>query len=118
MTNANKRRGDDAERAVRDYLRSNGYPHAERTRAGYTRDYGDIHPCPGLVVQVKNTRDYRWTEWWTQLAEQVADARADHGVLVRKRRGVGDAGEWIAAVPLAEYVRLLHAAGYGHEVPR
>lgn len=113
MTNANKIRGDLAERAVRDYLRTHGFPGAEKTRAGYTRDHGDIHPCPGFVVQVKNTGTYRWSEWWLQLAFQVEAANADVGVLVHKLRGVGDAGQWIAAMPLSEYVRLVRDAGYG-----
>jgi hypothetical protein len=116
MTNANKRKGDRAEVAVRDWLRLHGFPHCERTRAGYTRDYGDLHLCPGVLVQTKDVSAYRWGEWWQQLAEQVSDAHADHGVLVKKLRGIGDPGQWIAAVPLAEYARLLRAAGYGEPI--
>ncbi|MBM4496211.1 hypothetical protein GS426_11240 [Rhodococcus hoagii] len=92
MSNPNKAKGDRAERAVRDYLRANGFPHCERTRAGYTRDAGDLHPAPGLTVQVKDRAQYAWPEWLRQLDEQRDEAKADHAVLVVKRRGLGDPG--------------------------
>ncbi|MCK0516978.1 hypothetical protein [Williamsia sp. DF01-3] len=113
MAHPNKTKGDRAERAVRDYLRSNGFPRTERTRAGYTRDAGDLHPCQGLTVQVKDRAAYAWPEWFRQLREQRAEAKADHAVLVLKRRGLGDPGEWLAVMPLSEMTRLLKAAGYG-----
>ncbi|ORL06447.1 hypothetical protein [Prescottella equi] len=116
MPNPNKLRGDRAERAVRDYLRANGFPHCERTRAGYTRDAGDLHPAPGLTVQVKDRAQYAWPEWLRQLDEQRDEAKADHAVLVVKRRGLGDPGNWLAVMPLAAIARLLRDAGYGHDV--
>ncbi|WP_064078920.1 hypothetical protein [Prescottella equi] len=90
MPNPNKLRGDRAERAVRDYLRANGFPHCERTRAGYTRDAGDLHPAPG--------------------------ATAGQAVPVAQRRGLGDPGQWLAVMPLAAIARLLRDAGYGHDL--
>ncbi|MET4611063.1 hypothetical protein ABIC28_002044 [Rhodococcus sp. PvR044] len=116
MTNPNKTKGDRAERAVRDFLRTNGFPHCERTRAGYTRDAGDLHPAPGLTVQVKDRAAYAWPEWLRQLNEQKDEARADHALLVLKRRGLGDPGEWLAVMPLAQMAELLRAAGYGHDI--
>lgn len=113
MAHPNKSKGDRAERAVRDFLRSNGFPRCERTRAGYTRDAGDLHPCQGLTVQVKDRAAYAWPEWFRQLREQRAEAKADHAVLVLKRRGLGDVGEWLAVMPLSEMTRLIKAAGYG-----
>lgn len=116
MPNPNKLRGDRAERAVRDYLRANGFPHCERTRAGYTRDAGDLHPAPGLTVQVKDRAQYAWPEWLRQLDEQRDEAKADHAVLVVKRRNLGDPGQWLAVMPLAAIARLLRDAGYGYEL--
>lgn len=116
MPNPNKLRGDRAERAVRDYLRANGFPHCERTRAGYTRDAGDLHPAPGLTVQVADRAQYAWPEWLRQLDEQRDEAKADHAVLVVKRRGLGDPGQWLAVMPLAAITRLLRDAGYGHDL--
>lgn len=113
MAHPNKTKGDRAERSVRDYLHGNGFPRCERTRAGYTRDAGDLHPCQGLTVQVKDRAAYAWPEWLRQLREQRAEAKAEHAILVLKRRGLGDPGEWLAVMPLSEMARLLKAAGYG-----
>ena len=113
MTNANKLKGDRAERAVRDFLRTNGFPGTERTRAGYFRDAGDLHACPGVTIQVKDRAAYAWPEWFTQLAEQKTEANADHAVLVCKRRGLGDPSQWLAVMPLDAMTQLLREAGYG-----
>lgn len=115
MTNTNKRKGDLTERIARDYLRGVGFPGTERTRAGYTRDAGDLHLSPGVIAQVKNCRVLRWNEWFEGLAVQVAEAHADVGFLVVKRPGMGlsKVGQWLAVTPLAQEARLLRAAGYG-----
>ncbi|GEL17663.1 restriction endonuclease [Pseudonocardia asaccharolytica] len=118
MVSPQKRRGDDFERAVQDHLRSNGFPWCGRTRAGYARDHGDLHlvPGPAVIVQCKNVARLALPEWLSQLAEQVAEAGADHGVLVVKRRGVADPGRSYAVMELDAMARLLRAAGYGSEL--
>ncbi|MDM7490730.1 hypothetical protein QT969_20800 [Rhodococcus sp. CSLK01-03] len=119
MTNPNKIKGDRAERAVRAHLRGNGFPHAERTRAGYERDGGDLHLAPvlgagpGVIAQVKDCGQSRWAEWLTQTEEQLVAARAEHAVLIVKRRGIGDPGRWLAVMPLHRMLELLRHAGYG-----
>ncbi|MDP9144407.1 MAG: hypothetical protein M3N43_06885 [Actinomycetota bacterium] len=117
MTNANKRKGDWAELAVQKTLQRLGFPWTEKTRAGYARDHGDLHLCPGpaAIAQVKNVRTPHWSEWLEQLAEQKTNAGADVAFLVWKRAGLGEtrAGEWLAVMTLAEMTDLLRRAGYG-----
>ncbi|WP_203236553.1 hypothetical protein [Nocardia panacis] len=119
MPSPQKRKGDEFERTVCDYLRHNGFPYAERTRAGYQRDTADIHLdptvglAPGAIGQAKKVRTPRWREWITDLREQINNARADVGFLIWKLWGVGDPGEQLAIMPLREYVVLLRRAGYG-----
>lgn len=116
MANPNKAKGDRWESAVRDYLRANGFPNAERTRAGYAKDHGDVHlDGPTVIAQAKDHARHALPEWLTQLAEQTADAGAAHGFLAVKRRGVGDPGKSYAVMELAALVRLLRAAGYGDD---
>lgn len=74
MSNPNKRRGDDAERAVLAYYREHGFPGAERTRPGRKEDEGDIHLAPGAIAQVKNCRTLRWGEWLAHLVAQKVAA--------------------------------------------
>lgn len=117
MTGTNKRKGDAAERAVQKALHALGFPWTEKTRAGYERDHGDLHLCPGpaAIAQVKNARPPRWSEWLEQMAEQKSNAGADVAFLVWKRVGLGDAraGEWLAVMTLADMAELLRRAGYG-----
>lgn len=116
MTNRNKIVGDRFERAVVDYARARGFPWAERTRAGYARDHGDVHldpPSGGVVVQCKNHARLDLPGWLAQLAEQTEAAGADHGVLVAKRRGLGDVGKSYAVLELEQLLLLLRQAGYG-----
>lgn len=116
LPNANKRRGDRAEVAVRDALRRLGFPAAERTRAGYARDHGDVHADPdrrGIVLQCKDVARAAYPAWLAEVEEQRAAAGYDFGVVIHKRRGVGDAGKWIAIMTLAEWARLARQAGYG-----
>ena len=117
MTNTNKRKGDWAEAVVQKTLQRLGFPWTEKTRAGYARDHGDLHLVPGrlVVAQVKNVRTPIWSEWLTQLAEQVSNAGAQVGFLVWKRPGVGEAraSEWLAVMTLEDMTVLLRRAGYG-----
>lgn len=116
MTNVNKIKGDRWERDVQDYAQAHGFPWAERTRAGYARDHGDIHLDPvtrAVILQAKNHAAMRLGEWLAGLADQVDAAGAQHGALVVKRRGVGDAGRSYAVMELSALLGLLRAAGYG-----
>ena len=57
MTSPQKAKGSRAELAVARYMQANGWPYAERSRAGWTDDRGDIDGCPGLVVVVLGEDD-------------------------------------------------------------
>lgn len=119
MTNKQKRRGDEFERSQRDFYRAAGFPFAERTKAGYERDGGDVHldpdPSrpPGVIAQAKNVVTPRWSEWITGLREQIRNARADVGFIAWKRKGVGWPGDQLAVMPMTEFLELLRRAGYG-----
>lgn len=115
MPNPRKAQGDRAEQAARDHARTHGFPGAERTRAGYTRDHGDVHLAPGVIVQTKDCKSLRWASWLPELAEQKTDAGADVAALVVKRPGMGaaNAGQWLAVMAYDDWLALTRAAGYG-----
>lgn len=118
MTDPKKAKGDAWERAVRDHARTHGFPWTERTRAGYTRDHGDLHltPGPGVIAQAKNHQRICLAEWLEQLGVQVDDSAAEHGFLAVKRRGIADPGRAYAVTDLDAHLRLLRAAGYGDPI--
>lgn len=139
--------GTKAETAVARYLQTHGWPSAERRRLRGRLDAGDITGCPGICIEVKggdaakNASDLLVTDWLEETEKERVNARANVGVLVLQRRGVGpaNAGRWWAILPaavwadlvfaeldgltvhhrypirlhLADAVRLLRAAGYG-----
>ncbi|MEU5847456.1 hypothetical protein [Saccharopolyspora shandongensis] len=145
---ANRRRGHDAERAVARWLRDNGFTGTERAvRTGYATserqvaDPGDLTGTPGIAWQVKDTERESVDVWLRELDEQTTTARAEIGLLVHRRRGTADPGQWWAWLRLADLgallgtpgrhrrerqhpvrmelahaVELLHAAGYGNPV--
>jgi hypothetical protein len=112
---ANGDRGKRAERALVAWLRAHGWPGAERTvRTGHrTRqrvsvDKGDVDGTPGVCWQLKDVADaalHRVPVWLNETERQRMAAGADLGVLVVKRRGHSDPGDWWAWVPL---VTLMH----------
>jgi hypothetical protein len=118
MANVNKRKGDITEVSTRAWYRDHGFPWTARTRAGYTRDAGDLHLCPGAIAQVKNCRVLRWQEWFQQLKDQRAEAKADIAWLVVKRPGLGstNVGQWLAVMTVEDHAALLRAAGYGSPI--
>lgn len=117
MANRNKNKGDRAERAVRDWAVER-YPGSFKTRAGFTDDLGDIimaHYGGRVGLQVKDVATPTWTQWFTQLAGQVATlikespGRVLGGVIVHKARGTSNPGAWRAVVGLEELADLMDA---------
>ena len=119
MARRSKDIGTDTERAVARYLMTHGWPSAEIRRTHGSLDLGDITGTPGLVWEVKGghqaeaASDADITEWLDETEAERANAHADIGILVWKRKGKGHAsvGAWWAAIPGWGYVYL---ARIGH----
>jgi hypothetical protein len=108
MANPNKRMGDKAERDVAAWKRENGWPYADRALgAGRAADRGDITGIPGVCEQVKDRGTIRLREWFDEMLDQKANARADTGVLIIKRRGTSDVGRWYAVLEVEDLNRLM-----------
>jgi hypothetical protein len=109
--------GTAAETAVARYLAAHGFPSAERRALRGIEDAGDITGCPGICVEVKggeaakNASDLLVTDWLEETEKERLNARADIGVLVLQRRGVGptNAGRWWAILRLDEVANLAAA---------
>lgn len=111
MTNPNKNKGSEAERNVVQYLREQGYPYAERTRAGWTDDRGDIDGLPGVTVEVKNEKRIDLAGYMVELAREMVAGRADTGVVIVKKRGTTNVGDWYAVMPVSVWTALIKEAG-------
>jgi hypothetical protein len=113
--NKPKRIGTAAETAVSRYLQAHGFPHAERRALRGIEDAGDITGCPGVCIEVKGGKaaesasDLLVADWLEETETERLNARADVGVLVLKRKGVGaaNAGRWWAIVRGDTLTRLI-----------
>ena len=103
-----KQKGTMAETAVAEYLRQ-FWPLVERRTLGGQFDKGDIAGVPNTVIEVKNQRSYKISEWLKETAIETINAEAALGVLVIKPNGVGVSRveDWWAVVPLSTIVKLI-----------
>ncbi len=114
MVNRPKDIGTAGESAVVKYLRAHGFPQAERRALAGAFDLGDIL-TPGVCWEVKagkaaeNASGGQVEAWMAETETERRNARADIGVLVLKRKAVGDTrtGQWWAYLPARTVVGLL-----------
>jgi len=106
MTTPQKAKGSQWERDVAKYLAEHGFPYAERRYgAGNTMDKGDINGLPGLVIECKNVGKLDLPGWLGEAERERANAKADYGIVVAKRRGKG-AEHGYVVMTLADFARL------------
>lgn len=104
---ANRRKGHTAERDLCRWLRTNGFPHAERAvRTGFrvgervSADPGDVTGTPGIVWSVKDCAVEELRKWLAELERMRAADNAPVALLVHKRRGHADPARWWCWMPL------------------
>jgi hypothetical protein len=103
-----KQKGTLAETAVAEYLKKT-WPAVERRTLSGAKDKGDILGVPNFVVEVKNQRTYKISEWLKETEQERANAGTDYGVLVVKPNGVGVSRtqDWWAIVSLETLTQLI-----------
>ena len=99
MTSPQKRKGSAAELAVAKWLRKLGWIHAERSRAGWQDDRGDIDGMPGVCIEVKNEKKIDLPGYLRELEVEIANAQAWTGTVIIKRRGSTNVDDWYAVMP-------------------
>ena len=107
MTSPQKRKGSAAELAVAKWLRKLGWIHAERSRAGWTDDRGDIDGMPGVVVEVKNEKKIDIPGYLRELEVEIENAKAWTGTVIIKRRGSTNVDDWYAVMPAKIWGELM-----------
>ena len=107
MTSPQKRKGSSAELAVAKWLNRLGWVHAERSRAGWTDDRGDIDGMPGVCIEVKNEKRIDLPGYLRELEVEMKNAKAWAGAVIVKRRGSTDPADWYAVMPAQKWAELL-----------
>ena len=112
VVNPQKRKGSKWELDVARFLSENGCPHAERSRAGWRDDRGDIDGLPGVVIECKDHKKHDLAGWVDETERERANAWAAYGITVVKRKAKPPSDAY-AVLPLRQLVQLLVEAGYG-----
>ena len=112
MVNKPKQKGTAAESAVVSFLRTEGFPHAERLALQGGKDRGDITGIPGIVIEVKAVQEYAFNQWLNEARVERDNAGADFGLVVAKPRLVGTTktGHWYALMYAHDYLALVSQA--------
>lgn len=107
-----KQKGTAAETAVVNWLIEKGRKHVERRSLNGSNDRGDIAGIPCVVLEVKNHATMKLPEWLRELDAEIINDRANTGVVIHKRRGTTNVGEWYATMTVEIWHKLLEEAGY------
>jgi hypothetical protein len=107
VTSPQKRKGSAAELAVAKWLRKLGWIHAERSRAGWQNDRGDIDGMPGVCIEVKAEKKIDIPGYLRELEIEIENAKAWTGTVIIKRRGSMNVDDWYAVMPAKIWAELL-----------
>lgn len=107
-----KQKGTAAETAVVKWLLGKGRTNIERRALNGINDRGDIAGIPGIVIEVKNHARMELSQWISELKVEIENDKATSGVVLHKRRGTTDVGEWYATMPADDWYALVEEAGY------
>ena len=106
-----KQKGTRAENQVVTFLRA-FWPYAERRVLAGVNDKGDVSGLGPVVVEVKDHGKITLSVFVDELKAEVINANAHTGVVIAKRRGTLDVGEWYAVMPVRYWVDIMKEAGY------
>lgn len=107
-----KQAGTSAESAVVKYLHDHGHPEARRLVLAGSADQGDVWVTHGVIAEVKHRRTTtsnagvgqpgkaELAKWMAEAETERINARADIAVLIVKRSGTTNVGDWWAYLPL------------------
>lgn len=111
MSAYHRQKGSTFERLIADYLKSNGFPFADRRVKNGAKDRGDVggvhvHGQP-VVLEAKNTSRISLGAWASEAEQERLNDEAIAGAIVHKRHGKGQAGDQWVTMTLADFTAIL-----------
>jgi hypothetical protein len=112
MTNRSRDKGTKAETAVVEWFHSVGENQVERHALHGSRDVGDLNGLPSLVVSVKmrgRDQPLDFSGWLRSVSRMQVNATRSpgeplpSGLLIVRRVGYPDVGDWYAVQRLADW---------------
>lgn len=113
LMSASKAKGTYAETAVVNYLKDKwDRKYVERRTLSGQHDRGDIAGIPGVVIEVKNEKTIKLSEWLKEAQVECDNDSALVGAVWHKKRGTTDPGKWYVTMDGETFAYLLKAAGF------
>jgi hypothetical protein len=116
MSNKNKSLGTSHETAIKTWLRSNGWPYADRKTQTGAKDEGDLRLSERVpfVVEAKSSRSttskLSLSTFVKELIDEVENSGSEEGAVIIKKQGTTDVGHYYALMPVYMLNSLLHKA--------
>ena len=121
MANPAKSLGTQLETAITKWLQEHGWPFAHRRTQKGSSDEGDACLSERIPFTIEAKNSKRTTEraaigvWLRELVDEVNAAGDEAGVVVHKRRGTTDVGQYVVITTM-EYLNVLLQRAYESEL--
>lgn len=114
MSAYHRQKGSSFERLLADYLKTNGFPFADRRVKNGAKDRGDVGGIHAhgqrVVIEAKNTAKINLGTWATEAETERVNDGALVGVICHKRHGKGQAADQWVTMTLRDFTALITGA--------
>jgi hypothetical protein len=109
MANPSGQKGTKGESDRVKYLRGRGWRYATRIPKAGARDKGDIilDQAVPVMVESKETRSFTPAAFIKEMDVQIANAEAEFGFVIWKKRGTTDVGQYYALTTVEQMMNLV-----------
>ena len=102
-----KAKGRDTENLWVEWLRSHGWPDAERRRLNSNTDLGDIAGVPDTTIEVKSAATWLPVQGLRELDAEMVNTGDRHGYVIARPKGKPDPDDWVVMMRPAHLLKLL-----------
>ena len=107
-----KAKGRATENQAVEWLREQGWVHAERRRLAGSEDQGDVTGIPGICIEVKSAAQWKPVQWLRECTAETKHANAALGFVMARPKGGVDVNDWVMMLTPQTLIQLLHDAGW------
>lgn len=104
------KKGPQFEKAVVEFLRSDGWTNAERRVQGGSRDAGDVAGIPNVCLEIKNTGVMEMGRAMAECEKEAVNAKASFFAVIFKRRQKPVEASYVV-MTLEQWSRILRILG-------
>lgn len=107
-----KAKGRATENQAVEWLREQGWAHAERRRLAGVEDQGDVTGIPGICIEVKSAAQWKPVQWLRECSVETQHANAALGFVMARPKGGTNVDDWVIMLTPQTLMLLLDDAGW------